>query len=93
MMRKAKSAKQKTTAVPAYFKPILWSYDFSRLDADRDKQIIIINAVNYGALEHLRWIRHHYGAREVQNTLAHTPSTEFRPQALRLVSLLFHEDR
>ena len=75
--------------LPLYFRSILWSYNFFMLDPDRDKVIIIINAINYGGLRHWRWISDFYGKSEVANILRCIPKSEIRDRAIRLTSLLF----
>ncbi len=34
--------------IPASFKPYLWSYDFEKLDIERNKETIILNILYYG---------------------------------------------
>jgi len=80
----------KKQQLPPFFKPILWSYNFSKIEAVKDKKIIIINALNYGDLKHWRWLIKSYGIREVRNILKNTPVTAIRPHVLKLVSLIFN---
>ena len=74
--------------LPEFFSPLLWSYDFSSIDAGRDKRRIIINTINYGQWKHWQWIVNYYGNREVKQFIENTPISEFRPRALRLISIL-----
>jgi len=74
--------------LPKNFKTLLWSYDISRLDVERDKNRIIINTINYGDLSHWRWLVEMYSAQEIKKIIETTPVSEFRPQALKLISLL-----
>ena len=75
--------------VPENFKPLLWSYDFSKIDAERDKKTIIINTINYGDLPHWRWLIAVYGKEGVSAVLKSLPATELRPRARRLAELIF----
>ena len=75
--------------LPKYFEPILWSYNFSAIDPERDKKTIIINAINYGDLEHWRWLMRQYGKDVIKDVLEHIPVTEIRPRAMRLATLIF----
>lgn len=75
--------------LPEYFKPILWSYDFSKIDVYGDKAIIIINSINYGDLRHWRWIAAFYGKSEINELLSNRPSSEIRDRVIPLASLLF----
>ncbi len=76
-------------SLPVFFKPLLWSYDFSRIDLENDKKTIIVRAINYGDLSHWRWIVHYYGLHEVRKVLTVLPETEIRPRVRKLAELLF----
>ena len=82
---------EKRTAheLPAFFKQILWSYDFEKIDTEKHASVIILQAINYGTLAHWRWIKKHYGEEKIQKVITEIPATDFRPQALRLASILF----
>lgn len=79
----------KKQSLPDFFKPLMWSYDFSKIDLDKNKKTIIVNTINYGDLKHWKWITNYYGIKEIQNTLVQIPATELRSRALKLASLLF----
>ena len=74
--------------LPEFFLPLLWAYDFSFIDLGRDKKRIIINSINYGQWKHWQWIVGYYGKEEVRQIIEDTPVSEFRPRALKLVSIL-----
>jgi len=74
--------------LPEFFSPLLWSYDFSSIDVERDKQRIIINTINYGQWKHWQWIVNYYGEENIKQFIENTPISEFRPRALKLVSIL-----
>ena len=57
--------------LPPLFRPLLWSYDFSNIDADKHRKTIIVHALNYGTLKHWRWIKKHYGS-TTPGTLKHS---------------------
>lgn len=80
-------------ALPETFRPLLWSYDFDRLDPLTHRKAIIVQAINYGSLSHWRWIAQQYGADAVRDTLSAVPVTEIRPRARRLAALLFDVER
>ncbi len=75
--------------LPYFFKPLLWSFDFEKVDPDRHRKSIIVNAVNYGDLSHWKWIHRHYTPEDIQEFFKNTLVTEFRPSALKLASILF----
>jgi hypothetical protein len=79
--------------VPEIFRPILWSYDFARIDPVKHRKTLIIQAINYGNLAHWRWLRQNYGGDSVRQVLATVPVTEIRPPARRLAALMFDVDR
>jgi hypothetical protein len=70
-----------TDGVPETFRPILWSYDFDRLDPVKHRKTIIVQAINYGTLAQWRWLRESYGRESVRQVLGTVPATEFRPRA------------
>lgn len=80
---------KKNKKIPSYFKPLLWSYDFSKINPAKSKKRIIINTINYGDLKHWRWLTRFYGAKEVKKILSHLPVTEIKPRNRRLASLIF----
>jgi hypothetical protein len=75
--------------LPETFRPILWSYDFERLDPVKHRKTIIVQAINYGTLEHWRWLTQRYGRNEVRDLLSQVPVTEIKPRARRLAELMF----
>lgn len=79
--------------LPAYFKQLFWSYDFSRLDAEKDMRRIVVDTINYGALRHWKWLSTNYGKEAVRKIIETTTLSEFRPRALRLAALLFGAEK
>lgn len=75
--------------LPDYFDKILWSYDSSRIDPDEDKYLIIINAINYGNLEHWGWIKNYYGQDVVKEVLETVPVEQLRKRVRPLASIVF----
>ena len=74
--------------LPKFFLPLLWAYDFSFIDLERDKQRIIVNTINYGQWKHWQWIVNYYGEKNIKQFIENTPISEFRLRALKLVSIL-----
>jgi hypothetical protein len=81
------------STLPETFRPLLWSYNFSRIDPLKHKKTIIIQALNYGTLAHWRWIVQSYGREGVRDVLTHVPASEIKPRSLRLASLVFGVER
>ena len=76
-------------ALPEYFRSVLWAHDFTRMNPEKDRQTIIVQAVNYGDLRHWRWIAKRYGKRVVASVLADTRADSVRSRVRSLASLLF----
>lgn len=81
-------AKTKNSRLPSFFKPLFWSYKFSSVDPRKNKKTVIVNTINYGNWEHWKWIVNFYGREEMKRIIRETPKSEFRPSALKLISLL-----
>ena len=79
--------------LPETFRPILWSYDFDRLDPVKHRKMIIIQAINYGTFAHWRWLTQQYGGDGVRQVLSLAPATEIKPRARRLAALMFGVDQ
>ena len=60
------------STLPETFRPLLWSYDFSRIDPLKHKKTIILQALNYGTLAHWRWLVQSYGREGVRDVLTAT---------------------
>ena len=78
--------------LPASFKHILWSYDLSSLDIEQNSREITVNALNYGSLEHWRWIANNYGARVIRQVINQAEESEIRPGVKRLAEIIFKND-
>lgn len=75
--------------LPESFKPLLWSLKWDALDTEKDKEDIIVAAVNEGNLEHWRWIIETYGKEEIRRVLAKRLETEFHPESRNLAKVIF----
>ncbi len=78
--------------LPDIFRPILWSYAFEDMDVQKNKSTIIVQAINYGTLEHWKWVTRTYGEEEVKKILQQVPVTAIRAHVRKLVALLFGFD-
>lgn len=75
--------------LPADFKPLMWSYDFDKIDPLKDKETIIINTINYGSWKQWLWLFNYYGIKELKEIIFNIPQSEFRNyKGLSLVSLI-----
>jgi hypothetical protein len=80
--------KTQNSKIPPSFKPLFWSYKFSSINLQKNKKTIIINTINYGQWEHWVWVSKFYGKENLKKIIEEIPQTEFRPPALKLISLL-----
>ena len=78
--------------IPSYFKPILWSYDFEKLDLQKNGRDIVLNTINYGNLIHWFWISEKYGKAEVWQDIKQSRPTELRPGVRRLAEIIFGQN-
>jgi len=76
------------TKMPHFFKSILWSYDISRIDPQRDIRTIVVQTINYGDWEHWRWLLKKYGKPRLRKLVENIPASEFRPEALALATAI-----
>lgn len=75
--------------LPEMFKPILWSFKWEALDVWKDREDIILAALNYGDLEHLKWIIETYGKDEIKQVLSRRLKTEIYPESRNLARVIF----
>jgi len=82
-------ATTKNSKLPSFFKPLFWGYDFSSIDPDRNKKLVIVNTLNYGDLKQWRWLIKKYGKEDLRGTIKTIPESEFRKHVVKLIKLLF----
>jgi len=75
---------------PLFFKSVLWSYNFSKIDVEKDVERIVVNTINYGDWRHWQWIINYYGEKKIKEIIKNIPKSEFRKGAFRLISLLLN---
>lgn len=79
----------KIKQIPAYFRPILWSYNFEKLDPQKNQRDIILNTLNYGNLVRWFWILKSYGKVRVWHFVKQSRPTELRLGARRLAKIIY----
>ena len=47
---------KKNKKLPEFLRSVLWSYDVSRMDTQKDKNLIVEQILNYGAEKELWWL-------------------------------------
>ncbi|MCX6810006.1 MAG: hypothetical protein NTZ65_04675 [Candidatus Berkelbacteria bacterium] len=79
--------------LPQSFKPFFWSYDFAKINPQKEKETVIIQTINYGDLDHWKWLRKYYGQDAIKKILLEIPVTAIKPRTRRLLSLIFDIDK
>src|SRR3989338_6419423 len=84
-----KAIVQTTHGLPESFRPLLWSLKWENLDINKDKDDIILAAVNEGTLDQWRWIIQKYGKDVIREVLVKRLATEFHPESRNLARVVF----
>lgn len=87
--RRQKKKADKKQRLPASFKPLLWWLNWRALDMQRDREDIIVSALNEGSVDQWRWIRETYGDQKIKAILKKRLITEFHPESVSLVRVVF----
>lgn len=74
--------------VPQWFQKLYWWGYASALDLEEHKRTIIVQIVNYGSWAQWKWMARVYGRIRLKKIISEIPVSEFRPSALKLISLL-----
>lgn len=82
--------KKRKTSLPDSFKPLMWSYRFDKIDPAKNPKTVITQVLNYGDLDHWRWIKKFYGTQKIKQVIGAMPQSELRPQAKKLTFLLLN---
>ncbi len=64
-MRKMREIKK----IPAEKKWLFWSYDINSLDIEEDKEYIIVQVLNYGTWDDLKWLQKVYSEQEIRGVV------------------------
>lgn len=81
---------KKKKSLPGFFKPILWSYIFEKIDPETDKKLIVLSSINYGDLKHWRWLVRNYGREKIRDIIEQLPASSIRERARRLAGIVFN---
>lgn len=81
--------KDNDAQLPEMFRQLLWSYRFEAIDPYEHREEIILNTINFGNLDHWRWLIGHYGKDEIRRVLQCRMKTEVNPESRNLSRLIF----
>ena len=77
------------TKLPQSFKPYFWSYDFSKIDPEKNKKTVVSQVANYGTISDWKWLVGYYGWDAVRDIFLGLRSGEIKKRTLKLASVLF----
>ena len=75
--------------LPQAVKICLWSYDLSKIDSIRDRNLIITQVLNHGTKEATDWLFNFYGERDIKKSISKPSSGMWNKKSLNLWSLIF----
>lgn len=75
---------------PNMFRSLLWFLNWDKVDIEKDKNDIILSAINNGSMVHWRWIIRIYGKDAIRAVLKKRLASEFHPESLHLARVIFH---
>jgi len=74
--------------VPRWFQKLYWWGNSSKIDSKYNQRVVVTQVINRGDLNQWRWLVQTYGKDELRDLVRNIPASEFRPRALKLISLL-----
>ncbi|MEK7460993.1 MAG: hypothetical protein AAB647_02130 [Patescibacteria group bacterium] len=74
--------------LPTFLKPFFWSYDFSQLDIQKHKKIIIGQILNYGTKSAYDWLCSQYAKPVIILTASQIPTGQWNKRSLALWKLV-----
>ncbi len=80
----------KTSEIPQFLQPFLWSIDISKLDTQKDKLRIITNILNLGSEKAVKWLFEMYTKEEIQTVVENPKSGEWNKKSINYWALYFN---
>ncbi len=80
---------RKTNKLPSFLKPFFWSYDFSKLNIQNHKKLIIQNILNYGNEKSVKWLRKKFSEDDIKGVIKNSSQSEWDKKSLNLWSLVW----
>ena len=74
--------------IPSLIKPFLWSYDYNKLDLQKDKKRILTNVLNFGTKTATNWALNNYSKKDIKEVLKKPMPGEWSPKSLNFWSLV-----
>ena len=83
-------SKKKTKNIPQFLRPFLWSYDLSRLDMEKHKNIIIKNILDFGTVQATDWLKENYSKDEIKKAIALSIQSDWSKKSINLWSFVYN---
>jgi len=78
-----------TKEIPQFLKPFLWSYDLSRLDMEKHKNIIIKNILDLGTVQATDWMKENYTESDVKEAIKLSIRSDWSKKSISLWSFIY----
>lgn len=82
--------KKKINKIPKFLQPFLWSYDLSKLDKKKHKNIIIKNILNLGTEQATNWLKKQYNKKEIKKAIALSIQSDWSKKSINLWSFIYN---
>ncbi len=79
----------KIIEIPDFLQPFLWSYDLSRLDKKKHKNIIIKNILDIGTKQATDWLRKNYTENEIKKAIQKSIQSDWSKKSINFWSLIY----
>lgn len=57
--------------LPALMQSCLWSYDISKIDPQKDQNLIITQALSFGSQQQIDWVLSRYSPDQIRSVVSH----------------------
>jgi hypothetical protein len=81
---------KKSAQLPMELKDLFWEYDFSRLEWEMDRDLIISRILNRGGLSALKWLRANVSDEELRAWIMLRSGAGMSPQRLRFWEIILN---
>jgi len=75
--------------IPQFLKPFLWSYDLSRLDIEKHKNIIIKNILDLGTVQATDWMKKNYTESDIKEAIRLSIRSDWSKKSINLWSFIY----
>lgn len=76
--------------LPKFLKPVLWSYDFERCDAQKHKKLIIKQILGYGTKKMMDWMFTRYSSADIEAVFKQLQPTALDKKSYNFWKILFN---